>query len=138
MITNADITIYNYRYNAEKKEKEYRRTQIRGVHFHTEQKVSVMEKGAVSADIYKIRIPKDAAVQDGRVFIDAKKYHLLGDGEVDNYWTVDKEDLFVKGLVDDEIISLSDLKSYSESGRIKSFSVNDYGLNPHIRIGGVV
>lgn len=141
MITNADITIYNYWYNPEKKEREYRRTQICGVHWYTEQKIvvaaSMAGKGVVSADIYKIRIPKDAKIQDGRQYLDAKQYHMLDADNVDKYWTVDHDDLFVKGLVDEDVTSLASLQAYSEAGKINSFSVNDYGTSPHIRIGGV-
>lgn len=137
MITNADITIYNYWYNTETKEKEYRRTQIQGVHWYTDQKIAMRDKGVVSGDVYKIRIPDDAVAENGRKFLDTAQYRLLGKEEVDRYWTVDLEDLFVKGLVEDGIVSLSSLKQYGESGKIISFSVNAYGSNPHIRIGGV-
>lgn len=138
MITNADITIYNYWYNPDTNENEYRRTQIQGVHWYTDQKVAVLatEKGVVSADLYKIRIPEDAVIQDNRAYIDAKQYHMLSDEEVDEYWTVDTEDLFVKGLIDFEATSLASLKQFPEAGKVLSYSVNDFGMLPHIRIGG--
>lgn len=137
MITNADITIYNYWYNPETKEREYHRTHIRGVHWYIDQKLSVRDKGVVSGDVYQIRIPDNAVIEDGRVFLDAKKYHTLEAEDINGYWTVDKEDLFVKGLIEDKVTSLSSLKQYPESGKIISFSVNQYGSNSHIRIGGV-
>lgn len=138
MITNADMTIYNFWYDPEKREGVYRRTQICGIHWYTEQKVNVTDKGIVSGSMYKIRIPKEAKIQYGREYLDAKLYHLLSREEVSNYWTVDNDDLFVKGLVSEDIKSLPALKSYPEAGKINSFSVNYYGLSPHIRIGGVV
>lgn len=137
MITNADLTIYNYWENSGTKAKEYRRTQIEGIHWYTDQKVNATDKGLVSADLYKIRIPNHAKVQEGRTYIDAKKYHMLDATRVDNHWTVDHNDIVVKGLVDEDITSLSSLNDYSEAVRIRSFSVNNYGSSPHIRIGGV-
>lgn len=137
MITNADMTIYNYWYNPETKEYEYRRTQIQGVHWHTDQKVAVLEKGVVSADIYKIRIPKDAVIQNERAFLAPNLYQKLSKEDVNHYWTVAHDDLFVRGLVEFEASSLSSLKQCSEAGKVRSYSVNDFGLCPHIRIGGV-
>lgn len=136
MTTNADMTIYNYWYNPKTKEREYRRTQIMGVHWHTDQKVAIIDKGVVGGDIYKIRIPQDAATEEGRRYLAAELYHKLSVDNVGRYWTVDKEDLFVKGLVDDDVTGLSSLKQYPESGKIMSFSMNGYGAAPHIRIGG--
>lgn len=137
MITNADLTIYNYWYNPNTKAKEYRRTQIEGVHWYTDQKVNVTDKGLVSADLYKIRIPDHAKVQKGRTYIDAKKYHMLDATGVDNHWTVDHDDIIVKDLVNEDITSFASMMDYSEAAKIRSFSVNDYSSSPHIRIVGV-
>ena len=130
------MTIYNYWYNPETKENEYRKTKIQGIHWYTDQKVSVTDRGIVSANMYKIRIPKDAVIQNEREYIDSKQYHLLDVGIVDRYWTVDMGDLFVKGLVDFEAASLSSLKQFPEAGKIISYSINLFGMSPHIRIGG--
>lgn len=136
MTTNADMTIYNYWYNPKTKEWEYRRTQIEAVHWYTDQKVAVTDKGIVSGDIYKIRIPNDALIEDGRRYLAAEQYHNLSIENVGRYWTIDKEDLFVKGLIQDDVASLTGLKQYPESGKVVSFSVNWHGSDPHIRIGG--
>lgn len=136
MTTNADMTIYNYWYNPEEKAWEYRRTQIEGVYWYADQKVAVTDKGVVSGDIYKIRIPQDAIVEDGRRYLAAELYHNLSIENVDRYWTINKEDLFVKGLIVNDVVSLSSLKQYPESGKVMSFSVNYHSSDPHIRIGG--
>lgn len=136
MTTNADMTIYNYWYNSETKAREYRRTQIEGVHWYTDQKVVVTDKGVVSGDVYKIRIPQDAVTEDGRRYLVSELYRELSAENVDRYWTINKEDLFVKCLIVDDVVSLSDLKQYPESGKVMSFSVNDYSSDPHIRIWG--
>lgn len=77
MTTNADMTIYNYWYNSETKAREYRRTQIEGVHWYTDQKVVVTDKGVVSGDVYKIRIPQDAVTEDGRRYLVSELYREL-------------------------------------------------------------
>ena len=135
MTTNADMTIYNYWYNSETKAREYRRTQIEGVHWYTDQ-IVVTDKGVVSGDVYKIRIPQDAVTEDGRRYLVSELYRELSAENVDRYWTINKEDLFVKCLIVDDVVSLSDLKQYPESGKVMSFSVNDYSSDPHIRIWG--
>lgn len=137
MYTNADITLYNCWYNPDTKKQEYCRTQIRDIHWYTEQKTNIGDKGLVSADLYKIRIPADAAVQGGRKYINAMKYRILTADEVYGYWTINNGDLFVRGVIYDDIEKLSDLTlKYANVGRVNSFSDNRQGLNPHIRVGG--
>ena len=70
MLTNADITIYNRKRNPETKKMEYCRTILKGVHWYTEQKVTVGENGLKSADLYKIRVP-----------MDNRRNHYLAPGE---------------------------------------------------------
>lgn len=137
MLTNANLTIYNYWYNPESGKKEYIGTKITGVHWYTDQKTTVTDKGLVSADMYKIRIPDHAGIQDGRRYLEAREYSLLTAKEVLEHWTIDNGDLFVKGLWDDQIEKGSDLTvKHALVGRVDSYSDNRYGCNPHIRIGG--
>ena len=56
----------------------------------------------------------------------------------DGYWTIQNDDLVVRGLVDDDIRQASDLlNKYPYVARVNSFSDNRRGNNPHFRIGGV-
>ena len=57
MITNADVTIYNKRVDKKTRQTVYVRTVLRDVHWYTDQKVSVCDKGLNSADVIKIRVP---------------------------------------------------------------------------------
>jgi len=136
MTTNADLTLYNYWYNPEMNAWEYRKTQIQGVHWYAEEKTDATEKGVVCDTVYKIRLPDDAQAENGRTFMEARLYHMLSPEQADLHWTVDKGDLFAKGLLDVEAKSLASLKGY-ESGKVKSYSINSFGTCPHIRIGGV-
>ena len=55
MIVNADITLYNRRLDKTTRQYIYKRTVLCGVHWYTDQKVAVSEKGLDSADSIKIR-----------------------------------------------------------------------------------
>ena len=57
MIVNADITLYNRRLDKTTRQYIYKRTVLCGVHWYTDQKVAVSDKGLDSADSIKIRIP---------------------------------------------------------------------------------
>lgn len=134
MLTNADITIYNQKINPSTKLTEYIRTQIRNVHWYSDQKTSVDQAGVHSADVYKIRIPAES-VEDIQ-FIDCSEWRRLEDRT--GYWTIQNGDMIVKGLVDDDIKQASDLlKKYPYVARVNSISDNRRGGNPHFRIGGV-
>lgn len=134
MITNADITIYNQKSNPVTKLTEYVRTQIRNVHWYTDQKTSVDQSGVHSADIYKIRVPEESVTD--RKFLDLSEWKQSED--TDGYWTIQNDDLVVRGLVDDDIRQASDLlNKYPYVARVNSFSDNRRGNNPHFRIGGV-
>ena len=134
MITNADITIYNRKRNPETKKMEYCRTILKGVHWYTDQKVTVGENGLKSADVYKIRVPMDNREDN---YLTPEKYAALPWGEHTKYWTIENGDLFIKGEVELEITKPSDLESpHSPWGTVVSYSDNRFGGLPHIRIGG--
>lgn len=136
MITNESLTIYNRKMDPVTRQYVYRRTEIPEIHWYTDQKVQMLsdDKGLVSADLYKIRIPEGKQTSN---FIPAHEYAALPYGEESRYWTVENGDLFVKGIVEDEITKESDLKKkYYVYGKVLSYSDNRKGGIPHIRIGG--
>lgn len=136
MITNADITIYNRKLNPETRQYVWSRTVISDVHWYTDQKVQILagDKGLSSADLYKIRIPKESFPPG---YLPPQEYAVLPFGEHRTYWTIENGDLFVHGIVPDEIEKESDLaKKHYVFGKVMSHSDNLFGLNSHIRIGG--
>lgn len=134
MIVNTDITIYNRKANPGTKRMDYCRTVIKGVHWYTDQKVTVAEDGLKSADAYKIRIPMDNREDN---YLDPENYAALPWGEHKKYWTLENGDLFIKGAVTFEITRPSELQSlHKPCGRVQSYSDNRFGGLPHIRIGG--
>ena len=117
MIVNADITLYNRRLDKTTRQYIYKRTVLCGVHWYTDQKVAVSEKGLDSADSIKIRIPMTGRKE---TFLEPSEYARKED--VTGFFTASNEsDLEKKGLL---------------FGRILSHSDNRRGLEPHIRIGG--
>lgn len=112
------------------------RTVLPAVWWYTEQKTQILanDKGLSSADLYKIRIPKERFPEG---YLPPEEYAVLPYGEHKQYWTVENGDLFVKGIVSDEIEKESDLKKNGYlTGKVMSHSENFFGRNQHIRIGG--
>ena len=107
MTTNSDMTAYHYARGA------YARAYIAKVHWHSNRISNVTDRGVVGADMISIRIPMN---------------------EIAPGFQIHKNDIVVKGC-HPAIQSLDDLINVAEKGKVADFSVNDYGLNPHIRIG---
>lgn len=133
MIANADITIYNRKYNKETRLDDWQRTVIRGVHFYVNNKVSLVESGLKSADVFKIRIPEDAEFD--KEYLSEDEYARAED--VSYAWTLQNDDYVVRGECELEIEKPSDLKElHKQYCKITSWSDNRFGGLPHWRIGG--
>lgn len=131
MITNANITVYNRSYDSETRMDLYRRTIIRGVWWHVDNKVSVTTDGLRSADVFKVRIPK-AADSGGAVYVPPNEYTGAPDT-----WTLQADDYIARGALDQEIERPADLhKEHSQVFRITSWSDNRFGGLKHWRAGG--
>lgn len=134
MISNADITIYNHKYNKDTRLDEWKKTIIYGVHFYVDNKVSVGDGCLNSADIYKIRIPEDAEYEG--TYIAPEGYADLSSAS--GYWTIQEDDIVVRGICNIEIEKPADLKeSHIKYCKVNSWSDNRFGGLPHWRIGGV-
>lgn len=129
MIVNADITLYNRRYDKDTRLDNWNKTVIEGVHFYADTKVAIADKGLQSADVFKIRIPIDA--QCIKTYIPASEYKMLDD--ISGYWTLQNDDYVIKGISDKEIEKQSELIN---AIKITSFADNRFGGQPHWRIGG--
>lgn len=127
------MTIYNRRRNPDTGVYEYVRHFIPEVHWYTEQKVSASEKGVSSADIHKIRIPGEQLAN----YLPPAEYHSLSAEKQKYVWTVENQDLFVRGKCTADIHSAADLeKLHVMYGAVNSWSDNRFGGLSHIRIGG--
>lgn len=131
MLGNADITIYNHKYNKQTRFDEWHRTIIQDVHFYVDNKVSVGDNGLNSADVYKIRIPADTTCDKN--YIKEDEYAAADD--VNKSWTLQEGDIVVIGKCERDILKPSDLEKMRKC-KILSWSDNRFGGLPHWRIGG--
>lgn len=133
MLTNATITIFNRFPNRINKTFIYIPHVVKKVWFHTNQKSSIGEKGLLSADEYKIRIP----YEECRTWLPENDYKELENPE--NHWTVRNGDFFLVGNWNGgEVRGIEDIKKEFSGtvGKVLSHSENFFGSSKHIRIGG--
>lgn len=139
MTVNADITIFNKRYNADRRTELFYPTQIRGVSFYKRKNVAWKKKETSSDDEYTIRIPIDADM-GGKEYMEAKAYEALSDEEFSGYWTLQPGAIIIKGLSDMETATETELdKTYADAIRIMNFTDNTdrcSDVMKHWRIGG--
>ena len=149
MITNADITIFNLRYDKEQRREVFIPTNISKVSFH----------GTMSTDgdagereeklTYRIRIPIDAEIADNRAYTPAEIYRSLSDDEAKAHWTIQRGCYILLGVFPapgedavtlDQIRDMQQLQDYQD----KIIVVTEYADNTirgsdtvkHWRIGG--
>ena len=105
MITNSSMTVYHYAAGA------YARTFYPSVHWYSKRISNVTDNGIAGADMISIRIPME---------------------EVPDCAVIRKNDIVAKG--DHPAIETREDLMVNDKGKVAEISVNEYGLNPHIRI----
>lgn len=130
---NADktITIYNYTQDPETGYDMAHRTQISGVSAFCETKVTVDKEGLMSADLYTVRIPEEAASG----YATPKEFDALTDRT--GRFTLAKGDKIVIGVADDENPRPGDLeKKYDRVLTITGVTDNRGKREPHWKVIG--
>lgn len=137
MTINSDVTIFNLRIGADRREKFYA-TRILGVSWYE-------SKGQVVSDTVRngtaqcvIRIPYTATVEGGKQYISEEEYKKLSDEDVEKYWTIQKNAYIMRGTYEGEIPD-NPLKSVENLVTITEFADNTIrGTNrtKHWRLGG--
>lgn len=137
MTINSDVTIFNLRIGADRREKFYA-TRILGVSWYE-------SKGQVASDTVRkgtaqcvIRIPYTAIVEGGKQYISEEEYKKLSDEDVEKYWTIQKNAYIMRGTYEGEIPD-NPLKSVENLVTITEFADNTIrGTNrtKHWRLGG--
>ena len=138
MKTDSTITIFNRRRNDEGTE-VLMPTVIGKCTWYYKHIVSGSEM-MDNADEYSVRIPIDAVFQNGRKYVGSHEYLELKDDEVAGYWTIQKNDLVVRGEYASEVQQQSVITSQSDD----CFIVSTFGNNTwrgskkvkHWRVGG--
>ena len=105
MITNSSMTVYHYAAG------DYARTFYPSVHWYSKRISNVTDNGIAGADMISIRIPME---------------------EVPDCAVIRKNDIVAKG--DHPAIETLEDLMVNDKGKVAEISVNEYGLNPHIRI----
>lgn len=107
MLTNNKyITLYNKKMFG--RNALWLRTGIACVNIFRTLKTAVGDKSLNSADEIIIRIPAEAYA-DGKSYIDSRTFKGYSVDELSNYYTLQKGDLIVEGIVTDEIQNSSEL-----------------------------
>lgn len=134
MLTNTDITVFNS-YIDEDDNTLYSSVIINGVNWQSEEKVTVSDKGLISADEIKIYIPVTSL--NGIEYVPRKAYNSLKDKT--GYFTLKEGDKIVKGEYMGEISSIKDFNKLDNVATIISVADNRYGSisMQHFEVGGV-
>lgn len=145
MITNADITIFNARYQAKSRSEAYIPTMIKHVSLW-ESEASNANSGIWSdRSVYKFRIPYSGSeVSENKGYMPEQQYRALN--EPDNFWSLRKGDYIVTALYDGEkkLLSKAELDAWAKEHGVKLIAVTEYADNTirgsdavkHWRIGG--
>ncbi len=112
MITESNITIYNKYLDQATRLDKWKKTQVRNVHWEETQGANIIKSGMTNADSVKVYIPYLSLEE--HLYVDPKQYN--GNGI-----TFNPGDYIVKGLIEDEITSSSELeKQYNTAVKIKT------------------
>ena len=134
MLTNTDITVFNS-YIDEDDNTLYSSVIINGVNWQSEEKVTVSDKGLISADEIKIFIPVTSL--NGIEYVPRKAYNSLKDKT--GYFTLKEGDKIVKGEYTGTINTIKDFNKLDNVATIISVADNRYGSisMQHFEVGGV-
>lgn len=137
MTINSDVTIFNIRIGADRREKFYA-TRIMGVSWYGTKEETVSDTDRKDKAKCVIRIPATATVEAGKQYISEEKYKKLSDEDVEKYWTIQKNAYIMRGTYEGEIPD-NPLESIENLVTITDFADNTIrGTNrtKHWRIGG--
>ena len=126
MYTNADITIYNLIPQQGIEKENYIKTQIKEVFFEKTRGIAESENGIKKEDNINVYIPIDSLNNLNKSYKSPKEF--LNTNEKSNYYTFKPKDIVVKDLIDDDNVTLKELKKkYDDVYTIQSISDNRYG-----------
>lgn len=118
---DKDITIFNKKFDKEKRTDVYKRTVLSKVHFEGI-RASNIDKEIKANDSLCVIIPFSI---DG--YVKPKEYQKMVD--IHDRWTLQEGDIIVKGIVEDDIQNPKDLKHLDDVYTINSIETVDYSLS---------
>lgn len=126
MYTNSDITIYNLIPQKGIEKESYIKTQIKNVFFEKTRGIADSENGIKKEDNINVYIPITSLDNLEKSYKSPKEF--INSKERDKYYTFKPKDIVVKGLIEDDNVTLKELKEkYDDVYTIKSISDNRYG-----------
>lgn len=145
MYVQTAITLFNKRLSADRRE-VYHPTCISGASFYESRSSSRSGDGAHSESLtYKIRIPIDAEIQDGRSYVNEKAFKALEAEDIGCHWTLQKGDIVLACETSlAEPVDEAKVKELAAAALVDVITVKEYADNTirgsaavqHWRIGG--
>lgn len=136
MTTNTDATIYNI-VQAQDGSVHAFRHYLPAVHWYGRPAAQADGSGTARSDAYSVRIPDPVGYVSPRV------WQALSDADRLTHWTVQPDDLIVKGRADTTISDEDDKhleelpQLYDEVCKVR-FAHDNRGTNvPHLYVGGI-
>lgn len=105
LTNNTTITVFNAKKIG--RETVWIKNTVQGVNYHGTDQVLVSDKGATSSEEYVIRFPNDVLKQ--YCYVDSNTFKSLSCDECIGLFTLKKGDYIVKGNIEDEVSSVSDI-----------------------------
>lgn len=102
------------------RQKIWRRQVLRDVNFHGTDQLLIGDKEVSRDEEYIIRVP--AAELDG--YVDAYTWKAMAEEETSNFFTFNKGDYVVKGIVEDDVTSPTELLQNYEAYEITQITEN--------------
>lgn len=145
MTTNADITIFNARYDPKGRTEVLIPTEIRHVSLLESEASSAIKGVWTEKSVFKIRIPLvGSVIQAGREYVPEEVYKGLTD--VTDVWTIQKSAIIVLGSYKGGKSSLTrtEVADWARQSKVRMIQVVEYSDNTvrgcdavkHWRIGG--
>lgn len=127
MYTIVTVTIFNKRINRQNRSEEYYPTVIRDASYLESKGVSRSNDGFWSDELnYKIRIPVNAAVQDGREYVCPEVYSTTDPWTT---WTVQNGAIILIGAHETDVVSPTELDRYIHDNGLRKITVVQHADN---------
>ena len=133
-----EITIFNKRYDSNKKDDIYSKTYLSGVNVDLKKAVNVIKSGLQDADSGTIIIPEEVYRQN-KVFVKSKHFQIGAKFNNKRLWTLQAGDIIVLGLISYDIGGKNTIaklrQQYDDVYEITSVDTKLKGGLPHWEVG---
>lgn len=129
---NKDLTLYNAFYDPQTERTSYTRTHIFDVDWQANTLSNLTDRGINISTVISCFIPFLSDVKGGKTYLSPQEFRKLKSSDLDKYFTLDKGDYIVKGIVAFDFNNqqggkLKDLQDLYEVGTIVNVITNDFG-----------